>query len=127
MGGERRRTLSRRSLGPTALSTLTSGVRSEHYPQSGDLSAGDSASFRRSRTQWDAGLLRSRELLVSAELFEDDLELAEYLLSKGYKDPAAVVVGRRPGIGTAKDVPVAEHPAGRPRDSRTAERRARQA
>jgi hypothetical protein len=43
--------------------------------------------------QWDAGLLRNRDLLVSAGLFEDSLELAEYLLGKGYKDPAAVVVG----------------------------------
>jgi len=43
--------------------------------------------------EWDAGLLRNRELLVSADLFEDSLELAEYLLDKGYKDPAAVVVG----------------------------------
>jgi hypothetical protein len=43
--------------------------------------------------EWNAGLLRNRELLVSADLFEDSLELAEYLLDKGYKDPAAVVVG----------------------------------
>jgi hypothetical protein len=43
--------------------------------------------------QWDAGLLRNRELLVSSQLFEDSLELAGHLLDKGYKDPAAVIVG----------------------------------
>ncbi len=31
--------------------------------------------------------------LVSAEVFSDFIEMAEHLLSKGYKDPAAVLVG----------------------------------
>jgi len=62
------------------------------YPQSGDLSRATGV-LQAFADAWDTGLLRSRELLVSSELFEDGLELAEYLLSKGYKDPAAVVVG----------------------------------
>ena len=31
--------------------------------------------------------------LVTAEIFTDFLEMAEYFLSEGYKDPAAVIVG----------------------------------
>lgn len=49
--------------------------------------------LRSARSDVAAGLLRDREMLISAELFEDGLELAEYMLGKGYKDPAAVVVG----------------------------------
>ncbi len=62
------------------------------YPRPEDLSRaiGVLEAFAQA---WDEGLLRSRDLLVSAELFEDGLELAEYMLSKGYKDPAAVVAG----------------------------------
>jgi hypothetical protein len=62
------------------------------YPQSGDLSRATGV-LQAFVNAWDTGLLRSRELLISAELFEDALELGEYLLSKEYKDPAAVVVG----------------------------------
>ena len=31
--------------------------------------------------------------LIHADLFSDFIEMAEYLLSEGYKDPAAVIVG----------------------------------
>ena len=31
--------------------------------------------------------------LVTAEIFTDFLEMAEYFLSEGYKDPAAVIIG----------------------------------
>lgn len=62
------------------------------YPDPYDLSRATGA-LQAFSEGWDAGLLRSRELLLSAELFEDGLELAEYMLTKDYKDPAAVVVG----------------------------------
>jgi hypothetical protein len=39
------------------------------------------------------GWMHSTRSLVSAELFTDFLEMAEYLLDEGYKDPAAVIVG----------------------------------
>ncbi len=31
--------------------------------------------------------------LVTAEIFNDFMEMAEYFLSEGYKDPAAVIIG----------------------------------
>ena len=40
-----------------------------------------------------AGLLRDVKNLLTAEVFGDFLEMAEYLLNEGYKDPAAMLVG----------------------------------
>jgi hypothetical protein len=45
------------------------------------------------RADWDAGRLQSFQELVHAELFSDFLELAEYFLQEGYKDPAATIAG----------------------------------
>ncbi len=45
------------------------------------------------RADYDAGYLASVEELVHADIFGDFLEMAKYLLSEGYKDPAAVIVG----------------------------------
>jgi hypothetical protein len=42
---------------------------------------------------YHAGYLDSISELVRAELFSDFVEMSEYLLSEGYKDPAAVVIG----------------------------------
>ncbi|HEV2519114.1 MAG TPA: hypothetical protein VGX00_00635 [Thermoplasmata archaeon] len=39
------------------------------------------------------GYMRSFETIVRSETFSDLLEMAEYLLTQGYKDPAAVVAG----------------------------------
>jgi hypothetical protein len=39
------------------------------------------------------GWIFSMKSLVSAEIFSDFLEMAEYLLKEGYKDPAAVMAG----------------------------------
>jgi hypothetical protein len=39
------------------------------------------------------GLLRSFQEIVHADLFDDFLQMAEYLLGEGYKDPAAVLAG----------------------------------
>lgn len=41
----------------------------------------------------EGGLLVKLEDLVAADLFADFLEMAEYLLDAGYKDPAAVLIG----------------------------------
>jgi hypothetical protein len=45
------------------------------------------------RADYEAGRLRSFEELIHADLFSDFLEMAEYLLDEGYKDPAAVIAG----------------------------------
>lgn len=41
----------------------------------------------------DAGYLISVQELIHANLFADFLEMAEHLLTEGYKDPAAVLIG----------------------------------
>lgn len=41
----------------------------------------------------EKGWLLTIKQLVSAEIFSDFLEMSEHLLSQGYKDPAAVMIG----------------------------------
>lgn len=45
------------------------------------------------RSDYDAGRMQSFTELVHADLFSDFLEMAEYFLQEGYKDPAAVLAG----------------------------------
>lgn len=45
------------------------------------------------RSDYEAGYLQSVIELVHADTFADFLEMADYLLQQGYKDPAAVVTG----------------------------------
>src|SRR5437879_7116411 len=45
------------------------------------------------RTDYAAGYFQTVEALIHAEIFADFLEMAEYLLSQKYKDPAAVIIG----------------------------------
>jgi hypothetical protein len=45
------------------------------------------------RADYDAGRLQSFQELIHADLFSDFLEMAEYLMQEGYKDPAAVIAG----------------------------------
>jgi hypothetical protein len=45
------------------------------------------------RADWEAERLQSFEELIHADLFSDFLEMAEYFLEEGYKDPAAVMAG----------------------------------
>jgi hypothetical protein len=45
------------------------------------------------RADYEAGYLASIEELIHADIFGDFLEMASYLLSEGYKDPAAVIIG----------------------------------
>jgi hypothetical protein len=42
---------------------------------------------------YEKGYLRTVEKLIHADLFSDFLEMSEYLLAEGYKDPAAVIAG----------------------------------
>ena len=41
----------------------------------------------------EGGCLKKLEDLVAADIFTDFLEMAEYLLEQGYKDPAASLIG----------------------------------
>ncbi|MBA7648731.1 hypothetical protein ES703_56519 [subsurface metagenome] len=41
----------------------------------------------------EGGYLKKLETLVAADIFTDFLEMAEYLVNEGYKDPAASLVG----------------------------------
>jgi hypothetical protein len=45
------------------------------------------------RAAYAAGYLATVAELIHAELFADFLEMAQYLMSEGYKDPAAVIAG----------------------------------
>jgi hypothetical protein len=49
--------------------------------------------LRAMRADYAAGYLSSVAELIHADLFADFLEMSDYLLSQGYKDPAAVVTG----------------------------------
>src|SRR5262249_46662449 len=49
--------------------------------------------LRAVRDELTGGWLQTTKSLVSAEIFADFLDMAEYLLSEGYKDPAAVMIG----------------------------------
>jgi HEPN domain-containing protein len=45
------------------------------------------------KSELDGGWLFTIKDLVTAEIFSDFLDMAEYLLKEGYKDPAAVMIG----------------------------------
>lgn len=45
------------------------------------------------RADYEGGHLQSVVELVHADIFADFLEMADYLLGQGYKDPTAVIVG----------------------------------
>lgn len=45
------------------------------------------------KTEIQNGWIVSLKGLVSAEIFTDFIEMSEYLLEEGYKDPAAVIIG----------------------------------
>ena len=45
------------------------------------------------RADYEGGYVQSVVELVHADIFADFIEMADYLLGQGYKDPAAVIVG----------------------------------
>jgi len=49
--------------------------------------------LRRLRSDIEKGYLRKTANIISAEVFGDFLEIAEHLLTEGYKDPAASLTG----------------------------------
>jgi hypothetical protein len=51
------------------------------------------AILRAAREDIAGGYLRKVEAFVSAEVFDDFLDMAEHLLDNGYKDPAASLIG----------------------------------
>lgn len=51
------------------------------------------AILKAAKSEIDGGWLTTVGELVSAEIFSDFLEMAEYLINQKYKDPAAVIIG----------------------------------
>lgn len=49
--------------------------------------------LERIKVSIEKGWFNDLKNLISAEIFSDFLEMAKYLLSEGYKDPAAVIIG----------------------------------
>ena len=45
------------------------------------------------KTAYESGYLSEIEELIHADLFSDFIDMSDYLLKEGYKDPAAVIVG----------------------------------
>jgi len=45
------------------------------------------------KTAYEADYLNEVEELIRADLFADFLDMCEYLLEEGYKDPSAVIIG----------------------------------
>jgi hypothetical protein len=45
------------------------------------------------RADYEAGYLQAIHELIHADVFADFLEMADYILDEGYKDPAAVLAG----------------------------------
>jgi hypothetical protein len=77
------------------------GVEHHHYEDFDEVAQGNTLStwqkaasiVRVVREDVDAGWLQSTRALITADVFADFLEMADYLLSERYKDPAAVMVG----------------------------------
>ncbi len=49
--------------------------------------------LKAAKQEIDGGWIFTVKSLISAEIFSDFLEMSEYLLKEGYKDPAAVMIG----------------------------------
>ena len=49
--------------------------------------------LKAAKQEIDGGWIFTVKGIVSAEIFSDFLEMAEHLLTEGYKDPAAVMIG----------------------------------
>jgi hypothetical protein len=59
----------------------------------GTTLVGQIGSLKALRRDYEDGYLETVHALVRADVFRDFLEMAEYLLEQGYKDPAAVLIG----------------------------------
>ncbi len=86
-----------------AVITRITGINSEYYKQAMNVLPNISEPIARliglygvlSGLYLDlkAGYLKSFSELIHADIFSDYIEMAEYLLEEGYKDPAAVITG----------------------------------
>ncbi len=88
-----------------AVITRITGINSEYYKQTNDILSNTGVFYSITRLQrligvlrglyqdLKAGSLKSISELIHAEIFSDYIEMAEYLLDEGYKDPAAVITG----------------------------------
>lgn len=65
----------------------------DHGSASPDTVSALAGVLRSLRADVSGGFLRTHEEVVRAEVFGDFLEMAEHLLSTGYKDPAATLAG----------------------------------
>ncbi len=64
-------------------------MHSNHYEHVSELAG----ILKGIQSDVDRGMLEDFRLLVRAEVFASFLDMAEYLLNEGYKDPAAVMLG----------------------------------
>lgn len=64
-------------------------IHSNHYYHLGVIQG----CIRAVYDDYKAGLLTDLKSLLRSEIFGDFLEMAEYLLREGYKDPSAVLIG----------------------------------
>jgi len=88
-----------------AVITRIMGINSEYYKQAMNVLSNTNISEPIARLiglygvlaglyqDLKAGYLKSYSELVHADIFSDYIEMAEYLLEEGYKDPAAVITG----------------------------------
>ena len=78
-------------LGPDSIYVQKFNAQVEHaHP--GDVSIGKGI-LKAVKEDVEGGYLKRIEALVSADIFSDFLDMTEYLLEEGYKDPAASLIG----------------------------------
>jgi hypothetical protein len=73
-----------------------------------------------------SGYLETASELIHANLFSDFMEMGDYLLGEGYKDPAAVIIGgvletHLRQLAVKNGIDTMSHPAGKPDVSKKAE------
>ncbi len=65
----------------------------QYGPDSGHAISPAAGILSALREAYHSGYMKRFAELVHAELFSDFLEMSEYLLTEGFKDPAAVIIG----------------------------------
>jgi hypothetical protein len=63
------------------------------YHKVSDTLAAKIGALKALKREYETGYLVKIQALVRAEVFSDFLEMAEHLITQGYKDPSAVLVG----------------------------------
>ncbi len=75
------------------------------------------------RSELAGGWLTTTRGLISAEIFADFLEMAEYLLTERYKDAAAVIIGGVPEEHLRQLAARAQIPVEEPKNGKVVARR----